>query len=225
MLKCNMLPIIFVYKNREMNEQTVADFAAENAIPRECLFHLIPEKRQLSIEQIRLLKKQMITTSSQRRLFVLHDFDMASPPAQNALLKTLEEKRDTDYFLLLVNQLERVLSTIRSRCHVRFADDHNSFAISEEMKKMADSLSQQKTLPLLSHPHLIGMTQEKALQFLDELIIALRTQLSKVPDKTVILLKDALKTKSLLQSNNLNPQLAIDSLLLKTLDNKKKETR
>ena len=68
------------------------------------------------------------------KYFVLYNFDKATVQAQNKLLKVIEEPKKFDKFILLTDNLDAVLSTIKSRCEIydvpRFDD--------EELKNIFD---------------------------------------------------------------------------------------
>lgn len=51
-----------------------------------------------------------------QKYFVLNGFDNATVQAQNKLLKVIEEPRSFDKFIILANNLNAVLPTIKSRC-------------------------------------------------------------------------------------------------------------
>jgi DNA polymerase-3 subunit delta' len=56
------------------------------------------------------------------RMVVIDEADALVPPAQNALLKTLEEPPSSSMFVLVTDSPDRLLETVRSRCpRVRFA--------------------------------------------------------------------------------------------------------
>ncbi len=60
-------------------------------------------------------------TEAGRRVFIIHEADRMRAPAQNHLLKTLEEPLGKSVFILLTEHPQLLLPTIRSRCQrVRF---------------------------------------------------------------------------------------------------------
>ncbi len=60
-------------------------------------------------------------TEAGRRVFIIHEADRMRAPAQNHLLKTLEEPLGNSLFILLTEHPQLLLPTIRSRCQrVRF---------------------------------------------------------------------------------------------------------
>jgi DNA polymerase-3 subunit delta' len=56
------------------------------------------------------------STLGRGKVFIVREADRITPQAQNALLKTLEEPPPATFLILLVNSLDRLLPTIRSRC-------------------------------------------------------------------------------------------------------------
>ncbi|MFZ4827885.1 MAG: ATP-binding protein [Phototrophicaceae bacterium] len=52
------------------------------------------------------------------RIAIMNDFEQARPQAQDALLKTLEEPTERAILILLVNNPDKILATINSRCQI-----------------------------------------------------------------------------------------------------------
>lgn len=71
----------------------------------------------LAIEQVRQLQVSVLQAPLQHqfRLIFIPQIELASIPAQNALLKLLEEPPAHVQFLLTTNQLSAVLETVQSR--------------------------------------------------------------------------------------------------------------
>jgi DNA polymerase-3 subunit delta' len=77
------------------------------------------KSRYIVVDQIRALS-DLVSLSTHRhglRVVVLHPAETLNPNAANALLKMLEEPPPATLFLLVTHQLQRLLPTIRSRCH------------------------------------------------------------------------------------------------------------
>lgn len=72
------------------------------------------------IEEVRKMQVEAEYSASlsgqDKRVFVLLNFDTASPAAQNAALKIIEESPKNTLILLAICKKERVLETIISRC-------------------------------------------------------------------------------------------------------------
>lgn len=83
----------------------------------------LPDKRDISIEQIRELQKVLALRpfEASRKACLIEPAERVNEKAANALLKTLEEPPGAALIILLTNQADLLLPTIRSRCqHLRF---------------------------------------------------------------------------------------------------------
>ena len=71
----------------------------------------------VKLEQVRQLRAQSFLRPSEApfKVFVIPQADRLNPPSQNALLKVLEEPA-TSVFILLCENREAMLQTVRSRC-------------------------------------------------------------------------------------------------------------
>ena len=80
-----------------------------------------PEGGLIKVDDVREIRRLSFIrpSESSQKVFVLNDSGKMNPQAQNALLKVLEEPRET-VFILLCRQAEELLETVRSRC-VRYA--------------------------------------------------------------------------------------------------------
>jgi DNA polymerase III subunit delta' len=82
---------------------------------------IIPKakKKHIVVEQIRDLGEMVGLTSHRQgsRVVLLHPAEALNPAAANALLKMLEEPPPDTIFVLVSHQPQRLLPTIRSRCH------------------------------------------------------------------------------------------------------------
>ncbi|PWU13696.1 MAG: hypothetical protein C5B45_05755 [Chlamydiae bacterium] len=104
---------------------------------------LYPEGKSgiYSMEQMRSLL-QMVSLppfEAKAKVFIFHEADKLSTICSNAILKTLEEASSDTYFILLTDQIEKLLETVISRCYkVRF------FPISSDL--IASFLQEHTTL-------------------------------------------------------------------------------
>lgn len=82
------------------------------------LIELFPEGASIKIKQLRegLIKDISIKPfESKYKIYVIHEGHTMGPPAQNALLKTLEEPPDYGIIIIITNNLPALLPTIISR--------------------------------------------------------------------------------------------------------------
>ena len=79
-----------------------------------------PDGSELKIGQIRELQKQIIyePLEANRKVYILTDVDRMNDPAENALLKTLEEPPASSVLILLTSNIRVLLPTTRSRCQI-----------------------------------------------------------------------------------------------------------
>ena len=71
-----------------------------------------------SIDEVRAMVSHVCIRpfSSQYKVYIVPDAHLMRPDAQNALLKTIEEPPSYAVIMLLTNNVEKMYSTIRSRC-------------------------------------------------------------------------------------------------------------
>ncbi len=212
-----MLPKLIYSQSDSSLQQYIDSFIEKHSINNNYIYHIRAEKTELGIEQIRAMKKETITSSGSMKLFILYGFETASAEAQNALLKTLEEMQEKNIFMMLTHNKERVLPTIHSRVELIDLDTHNSdYMIREEVIKLWETDLREGSFSLFESPLVTGVTKEQAVILFDELIILMKKEMA-TQSSFVSYIKYGLLKKDLLISNNLNPQLALDSFLLHIL--------
>ena len=84
------------------------------------LIWMQPKKGVWRIDQVRELERNLMLSpvEGRHRIAVLEDFDLATPAAANAILKTLEEPAPHALLVLTASDETHLLPTIVSRCHV-----------------------------------------------------------------------------------------------------------
>lgn len=98
--------------NLELVSQWLSQLPAQQAIS------LNPDQGKIKIEAIREVISLTTTQHTTQRLFIINQADRMVVPAQNSLLKTLEEPNPNNQFVILTNRLNKLLPTIRSRAAV-----------------------------------------------------------------------------------------------------------
>ncbi|MDO4871018.1 MAG: hypothetical protein Q3996_02935 [Candidatus Saccharibacteria bacterium] len=111
----NHSSLIIAHNNAKLNlaEAFLADFCQR----RKYYFILTTpdETGSIKIEVTRQIIEKSITTTNQKRWFVIRHAETMTREAQNSLLKLLEEPNQDIYLILLSSQPSRLLATIRSR--------------------------------------------------------------------------------------------------------------
>jgi hypothetical protein len=83
-------------------------------------YEIMPEegKKSIGIQAIQKLLESLLRSADTARVVVMDSVDDLTPEAANTLLKTLEEPRPGQYFVLVSHQLATVLPTLKSRCRL-----------------------------------------------------------------------------------------------------------
>jgi len=92
---------------------------ASHGIHPDIMIIVKPEnKREILVEQIRELKKDVIVVPNEARkkAYIVNDADLMNDNAQNAFLQILEEPPSHAVFILKSDAPDKLLPTVRSRC-------------------------------------------------------------------------------------------------------------
>lgn len=207
-----MYPLILIAKQEESIETFLTSYRQEHAISESYVYSIHPAKTEFTIDQVRELKKELFTETKHKRLIILHSFDKANTEAQNALLKTLEEKNNSNQFILISPTLERILPTIRSRSQVINLNE-DSPLVRQETKLLVDEIIKKPSCVFLAHPLVQGISKEDGIVLLEEILTILRSYYASNNNYSIVM-KKVLQIMAQLRNNNLNPQLAVDYALL-----------
>lgn len=177
------------------------------------------EETPLQIEDVRQLSQEMMLRpyQSETSTFVILQIDRASLPAQNALLKSLEEPPEHVQIILVTNHPENVLATIQSRCILKRVGEQETADTRHEAgeeKSDAETLMETlRTSPILSIAFTLSeqyKDRDAAEKLLQQLTFLLHQKNQHSPQtKYVQSLQAALVTQDLLQKN-VNVRLALE---------------
>jgi DNA polymerase-3 subunit delta' len=86
--------------------------------PDVCTIEPLAGRKEISIQQIREVEKQLNfrSFSGRKKIAILDPATLMNLPAQNALLKTLEEPPQDSLLILVAPNVGALLPTLRSRC-------------------------------------------------------------------------------------------------------------
>lgn len=96
------------------------------------------KKREIAVDQIRDMSADayVLPNEAKTKVYIIEEADTMNIPAQNAALKLFEEPPQNVAFILCVENMEKLLITVRSRC-VAIKKNAEENAPSEEAMKMA----------------------------------------------------------------------------------------
>lgn len=99
-----------------------------------------PKKKQLSVDEVRALKQDAFLkpSSGERKVYIIERAEDMQTPAQNALLKILEEPPAGVMFILVTTTAEKLLTTVRSRCITLSLTEPPSDEAVEHLKEMTN---------------------------------------------------------------------------------------
>lgn len=181
---------------------------------------LNPDLKPLTVEVVRELISQLSLSVSpnETRYVAIAKIDQASLPAQNALLKSLEEPPQQTQLVLTTDEPDRVLPTIRSRCQLI------KLSTIDETDQPTEVAELYETITTSNYGYLVEIAQEykdrsAALAIVNDLLHYVHNLSSgKNPNnqnrlssqKTHQHAKQLLKTLAYLKAN-CNPQLALEN--------------
>lgn len=188
-------------------------------------FHLLnsdqnaEEFSPLSIEQVRDLQAELTMHPyqgigpDQLAIFIICKIELASLPAQNALLKAIEEPPARVKLILTSTQPQQVLPTILSRCQlIQLATAEAVPASTTAEKINLQQLSRSSYTDLMTIAEKYKEKSE-AQEFLAQLTTQLHQTLQSQPSGQLTnLVQHTILTSSYLRKN-VNPRLALEELL------------
>lgn len=197
-----------LYGSETQKAEFVSKFVKDNKIPS---YNIARFENDLKISDVREIKRNLSTTSldSRARLFIIE----ANPTheAQNALLKLLEELPE-DTSVIFMND-QRLLPTIVSRCsEIKLGNVHPILVNEEDMKIVHSLLNSSETSGKLLEIEKF-FSKEREDSFAD-LLLCVRQVFLEKEGENLELLKGLVKYYPFVSSNNLNPRMTAERLLL-----------
>lgn len=109
--------ILCTEKEQDHTCKSCIEFESNNHPDFMCMQ---PDGNRIKIEQIRFLQKKIQEKPivSNKKVYIINDADTMTIEAQNCLLKTLEEPPEFATIILIGNNENSFLATIRSRCMI-----------------------------------------------------------------------------------------------------------
>ena len=100
-------------------------------------YRLEGSKKSIGVEEVRniISETNKKPFEGDKKVIIIHEMDKMTEAAQNTLLKTIEEPPNGVYILILCENIESVLDTIKSRCEIYKLSRLGK----EEMKRFLDT--------------------------------------------------------------------------------------
>ena len=183
---------------------------------------VVPDGKSIKIEQIRNLQSKIIEKPiiSSRKVYIINNAEKMTVEAQNCLLKTLEEPPEFVTIILVSNNENTILTTIKSRCTKVAFTEETKKEITEENKERFENLEKifgnvERYLSIDLLNKIDELYKEKDnifenLEYINEILIKKARQDEKYLDY----IDYVEETKNKLKSNS-NYDMCIDNLILK----------
>lgn len=134
------------------------------------LLHVLPENRNILIDDIRLLQEELSLKafSDRPRVALVVPADRMTVQAANALLKTLEEPPPGTHFLLVSHRLSQLPPTIVSRCQKIPFSPLPREAVTEILRSLPDAGAARPPDAIRAAAACSGGSPGRALEVLEE---------------------------------------------------------
>jgi len=204
------MPLIIESDNPDLIESYLADKYYLSNLTSE----VVPENDTIGLPAIKFLIDRAKFTPAQKSqaVFLIRSGHLITPAGQNALLKTLEESKPEEQFIITTTNHHLLLPTISSRCQlVRLISTTQPATDQPLLKQLIASLTASPAAIIELSDKFIG---DRPREKLDQIITALKQANRRLPTKKRIkIISLALTARSDLE-RNINPKLAIDHFLL-----------
>jgi hypothetical protein len=182
--------------------------------------NLLESEKQIGIPDIKNAQSSVYLkpVKSKEKALIISAIQGLTIEAQNALLKLLEEPPNNTIIILLVESVDSVLPTIRSRCKIielKTKADENESENNQKYLKLLNFLTLMGTGERLKIAEGISKDKNGAVDELEKMILALRSELLKNQNRSLIeKVKKLQKTYTIIKNTNANLRLALENLFL-----------
>lgn len=194
------------------------------------IFIISPDGETIKKEQIDDLEHEFSMVADSKRVFIIKDIEKASLSASNSLLKFLESMHENDFGILLTENINVVLPTIRSRSVMVHFLPKSKQQISQELIKKGIVGDNSRAIATLTNnsSEAITMASDKILTQIIELVKKIGIDIEDNPqDVTMVLVNDGIFLKQLekkyhlyfldllinMQSDKVKKQLNMENLV------------
>lgn len=182
-----------------------------NINPNNPDIFIVNENSGWSISLVRTLKNWLSQKpfNHENKIIIIYQVDRFNTESQNALLKSLEEPGENNYFILTSSKPTNIINTISSRCQI--IKLKNTFLIEKDTKPII--FSNEIKARLLESDSL-SKNKDQVLPFLENQVIIYQKLIQKNPtQQNSQIIQKILKAIQMINSN-VDPRSALDFLFL-----------
>lgn len=133
------------------------------------IFIISPDGDTIKKEQVEALEHEFSLASDNKRIFIIRDIDKATLAASNSLLKFLESLNDNNYGILLTENINLVIPTIKSRAISLHFSPKTKNVISNELIKRGIESDFSRAISVLTNNTSEAIEMSKDI-ILDQLV-------------------------------------------------------
>lgn len=176
----------------------------------------------IKIDEIRQMQTKIIEKpiTSKKKVYLINNAENMTKEAQNCLLKTLEEPPSFVTIILVVNNENSILATIKSRCtKILFTDEKKDELTDDEktryneLERIFGNIENYKSIDLLGKIDVLYKDKERIFENLDFINMILRSK-GKTYNKYLDYIDYVEETKNKLKVSS-NFDMSLDYLILK----------
>lgn len=181
----------------------------------------IEGKLSISIDQVHRLSEQLSykPVIQPYKIAIIFPADFLTLPAQQALLKTLEEPVENTQIILVTAYPQKLLATIVSRCtQEAHKPPQDSTSIDPTIKALFTQLRSPDTSisTRITLAQTYATNKESALTTLEQLILLQKNELTQPTTTSLALLQKTIVASRMVQANG-NARLILESLFFSFL--------
>jgi hypothetical protein len=198
--------------NEELTQLTSIQKIEQN--PDVLVIEPLEGKQSISIDQVHSISQEMSFTpvKEQRKVVLILRAHTLTLPAQQSLLKTLEEPPENTHVILATSQPHRLLPTILSRTTTH---ESTSLPHAEHIEPSQPLYSQLTTMSVstcIARSDEWGSSKEETIQKLHQLLLEVRLLSHQNLSSQVLHHEKAIMTCIAQLEKNVNVKLALDDL-------------
>jgi DNA polymerase III delta prime subunit len=176
--------------------------------PDFLLITLLKDKKSIGIEEVRGVSNflSIKPLSFTKKIVMIQNAETLTPPAQNSLLKILEEPAEYSQIFLVAQSLNTILPTIISRCRVLNAKNKN-----EVTQEKEEFLSMNISEKFILAEALSKKEKTEVISYLNQILFEIKNSNLDFSKESIYFF---IETQEKISKYNLNIRLALENLFL-----------
>ena len=189
-----------------------------------------PSKASMGVDEVREIIEEVSKRpyEGDKKVIIIHEGSKLTVQAQNALLKTIEEPPEGVYIMLLAENLESLLETIKSRCQVYKLTPLNNKQMERYINTLGSYSEEEKRASLAYGEGIPGKAErllnDNRLSELRQIIMELLNDINYAKEDLVLIYENKLENYKAEKDEVLNLMASFirDIIVAKELEDKNK---